>query len=131
MKNTAAYPIERLKKRADFVRLTHKGAYRVKPAFSMQYLPNNAAMVRVGFTASKKLSKRAVDRNRAKRRLRAAADYWLRLHPEVQVPQGLDICFIARPAIFTTPWADLLQDIQKTLRHAGLKWGDKHAHAEL
>lgn len=119
--------MKRLKRRSDFVRLTHKGSYRVKPAFSMQYLPNELDTVRVGFTASKKLSKRAVDRNRAKRRLRAAADAWLRLHPHVQPPGGMDVCFIARQQVLEVCWDDLLQDVRKTLYHAGFRWDLPHA----
>lgn len=66
--------IGRLKKRADFLLMNEKGSRWVTPSFTLQALSKDMDEdFRVGFTASKKLSTRAVDRNRAKRRLRALA----------------------------------------------------------
>ena len=65
--------MERLKKRADFLQAT-KGIRRVTQSLTLETCPTPepAEGVRVGFTATRKLGG-AVERNRAKRRLRAAA----------------------------------------------------------
>ena len=68
--------MERLKTRPDFLRAA-KGIRRVVPSVTLELCPtpepiSKPGMVRVGFTASRKIGG-AVARNRAKRRLRAAA----------------------------------------------------------
>lgn len=67
--------------------------------------------VRVGFTASRKVGG-AVVRNRAKRRLRAAA---ARILPDAGRP-GTDYVLIARAATAERPFAALLDDLQTALR---------------
>ena len=68
--------------------------------------------IQVGFTASKKIGN-AVTRNRAKRRLRAAARAVL---PGLARP-GWDYVLVARPqATVARPWADLVRDVASALR---------------
>jgi ribonuclease P protein component len=71
-------------------------------------------MARVGFTATKKTIGRAVERNRAKRRLRAAAAALLPLYGM----GGNDYVLVARAATLTRPFADLLEDLAVTLKAA-------------
>ena len=72
---------------------------------------DETALVRVGFTASKKIGN-AVARNRAKRRLRAAAREVL---AQAARP-GWDYVLVARPeATIARPFADLLRDIAEAL----------------
>ncbi len=69
------------------------------------------ARTQVGFTASKKIGN-AVLRNRAKRRLRAAARAVL---PRLARP-GWDYVLVARPAATVTrPFADMLRDLEAAL----------------
>ena len=63
-----------------------------------------------GYTATKKVGG-AVERNRAKRRLREAAR---RLLPQHGRP-GWDYVFIAREATLDTGWARLLDDMESAL----------------
>ena len=63
-----------------------------------------------GFTATKKIGN-AVTRNRAKRRLRAAAATLL---PQHGVPQ-VDYVFIARKETGDIAWTRLLDDMEKAL----------------
>lgn len=72
---------------------------------------DDSALVRVGFTASKKIGN-AVARNRAKRRLRAAARAVLAQGAR----PGWDYVLVARPqATIARPYADLLRDIAAAL----------------
>jgi ribonuclease P protein component len=119
----AAAPIrlERLKKRADFLRAA-RTARKSGPSFTLELCPTPgeeaaAATLRVGFTATKKLGN-AVIRNRAKRRLRAAAAAVLPLYGLA----GHDYVLVARTGTLTRPFAGLLEDLAAALEagHARL-----------
>lgn len=70
--------------------------------------------LRVGFTASRKVGG-AVVRNRAKRRLRAAAEEVLAAHGKA----GYDYVLIARAATPTRPFPALLKDLEAALKRVG------------
>ncbi len=76
----------------------------------------NPGTLRVGFTASRKVGN-AVTRNRAKRRLRAAASQLLPLLGRV----GHDYVLVARGSAATQPFAVLLSDIAGALKAAHRK----------
>lgn len=105
------FPITRLKVRPDFLaaakaRSCAKGAV-VLQARSRR---DDELTVRVGFTATKKIGG-AVIRNRAKRRMRAAAQ---QLVPLFGSP-GHDYVLIARNGAPTRPWGRLLDDVKSAL----------------
>lgn len=112
--------MDRLKKRADFLRAA-RGIRRVEGAITLETcatpLEETApAKLRIGFTASKKIGN-AVARNRAKRRLRAAAQALLPLLGR----QGHDYVLVARGTTVARPFAALLSDITSALRSAHRK----------
>ena len=104
-------PIERLRKRPDFL-ATAKGAACARGAVVAQARNRNdgAETVRIGFTATRRIGG-AVDRNRAKRRLREAARILAPLHARA----GCDYVFIARGGTANRPWGRLLDDMKTAL----------------
>lgn len=71
------------------------------------------AATRLGFTCSRKVGG-AVERNRARRRLRAAADAVLR-----PGPAGWDLVLIGRAATLDRPFALLVDDLRQGLARIG------------
>lgn len=126
--------LERLKRRPEFLRVASRGRKAATPGLVLQALerqespptsqprpPQKTAdsapvpqacvsRVRVGFTASRKVGK-AVERNRARRRLRAAAELVL---PTAARP-GWDYVLVARRGTLTRSWPDLLEDLRSAL----------------
>jgi ribonuclease P protein component len=103
--------IERLKKRADFLACARAAAF-ARGAVLVQARPrgDEATTVRAGFTATRRIGG-AVERNRAKRRLREAARLLL---PQFARP-GFDYVFIARGGATSRPWERLLDDVKTAL----------------
>lgn len=99
--------------RSDFLRVAASGRRAVLPGLILQAAPRPRAgiAVGVGFTASRKIGN-AVVRNRAKRRLRAAAAALL---PEVGRP-GTDYVLIARAGTAERAYRELLADLASALR---------------
>lgn len=67
-------------------------------------------VIRLGFTATRRIGG-AVERNRAKRRLREAARA---LAPHFALA-GCDYVFIARGGLIARPWPRLLDDVKSAL----------------
>ena len=112
--------MKRLQKRADFLRAA-RGIRRVEGAVTLETCPTPEAeaapaTLRIGFTASKKIGN-AVVRNRAKRRLRAAASQLLPLLGRA----GHDYVLVARGTAVARPFPALLSDITTALKTAHRK----------
>jgi len=113
--------LERLKRRADFLRVAAGRRKWVTPGLILQTLPRapaNDAGIRIGFTATRKIGN-AVVRNRARRRLRAAAAIVMTRHAAA----GYDYVLIARGDTPTRPYAALIGDLEAALRRLGT-WHD-------
>ena len=116
----AALPIAKLKiariqKRVDFLACAKgphcaRGAVLVQARARDETHPIENTVVRAGFTATKRIGG-AVERNRAKRRLREAARQIL---PDL-AHAGFDYVFIARGGVTTRPWPRLLDDMKSAL----------------
>ena len=108
----ATPPVRRLKRRAEFLRARQGVSERRKSLVvqaRMRALPAGGH-IGEGFTATKRVGN-AVIRNRAKRRLRAAAQALL---PQYGRP-GCDYVFIARRDTATIGWPRLLDDMKSAL----------------
>jgi ribonuclease P protein component len=107
----ASPPIERLKKRADFLAAA-RAASCARGAVVLQARDraDETPLIRVGFTCTRKVGG-AVIRNRAKRRMREAARVLL---PQLAKP-GFDYVLIARNGAPTRPWLRLLDDVKSAL----------------
>lgn len=114
--------MERLKTRPDFLRVA-RGIRRTAPSVTLEVCPAPAetakpGAIRVGFTATRKLGG-AVERNRAKRRLRAAAAALLPLYGQA----GNDYVLVARQETLTKAYSGLLDDLTNALHAAHAKLG--------
>lgn len=106
--------VGRLKHRRDFLRVAREGRKWAAPGLVLQACARGVTSgpePRVGFTASRKVGN-AVARNRAKRRLRAAADAVIGAH----AAPGHDYVLIARAATVRRPFAALLRDLETALK---------------
>ncbi|MBO6818264.1 MAG: ribonuclease P protein component [Thalassospira sp.] len=114
--------VERLKKRAEFLRVAGTRRKWVTQGLILQGAPRPGIkpdteyagedrLVRVGFTVTKKVGK-AVVRNRVRRRLRAVAE---QLMSEHALP-GWDYVVIGRAQTIDRPFDKLIDDMRFALR---------------
>jgi ribonuclease P protein component len=110
--------VGRLKRRAEFLRVAASRRKWAAPGLILQAasaLQTEARQalpaIRVGFTCSKKVGN-AVARNRAKRRLRAAAQAVIGL----EAAKLHDYVLIGRQETLRRPYALLLQDLRTALK---------------
>ncbi|HEY0435504.1 MAG TPA: ribonuclease P protein component [Phenylobacterium sp.] len=107
---SAPFRIERLTKRPEFLACAQAPACARGAVLVQAKARDDQPLVRAGFTATKRIGG-AVQRNRAKRRLREAARLLL---PQFGSP-GFDYVFIARGGVVTRPWDRLLDDMKSAL----------------
>jgi ribonuclease P protein component len=105
----------RLRKNDEFQRVRQQGRSIMSPLLILAWMPNDVAKIRVGFVVSKRISKRAVDRNYIKRLLSEAMRVFL-----PGLPIGLDIVVSARQKAITADLRTLEQDLLALLRRARL-----------
>jgi ribonuclease P protein component len=107
-----------IKKRKDFIDISKSDLKWVCPAFIMQIKKKEGIVQnRIGFTVSKKVSKKAVVRNRIKRRLRALAKETLKDN----VIDGVDFVLIGRKSTLDTEYSDMLKSMKHCLKRLNLE----------
>jgi ribonuclease P protein component len=104
--------IERLKKRRDFLAAA-KGQRTARRAFVLEALARgDTGEPRFGFTVSKRVAKKAVERNRIRRRLKEAA----RISAEGNALAGHDYVLIGRTKTLSEPFGELTAMLAEALR---------------
>jgi ribonuclease P protein component len=103
--------IERLKKRRDFLAAA-KGRKAARRAFVLETRERaDGGPPRFGFTVSKRTAKKAVERNRIRRRLKEA----VRLSAPGRARPGHDYVLVGRPAALRESFAAIAADLAGAL----------------
>ena len=105
--------MKRLKQRREFLAVAGARRKWAAPGLVLQARRRSEqdSEPRVGFTASRKVGN-AVSRNRARRRLRVAAEKVMPLHAK----RGYDFVLIARAATLNRSFPALLEDLKTALK---------------
>lgn len=103
----------RLSRGEPFDSVYSRGTVISGPLLVVRFLPNETGETRMGFAVGKRLSKKAVVRNRLKRQIREA----VRLLP---VSDGWDIVITARPKAMESGFETLRRDLETRFGRAGL-----------
>ncbi|MBV8574723.1 MAG: ribonuclease P protein component [Acetobacteraceae bacterium] len=107
---------ERLKRRAEFLRVAAKGTKSAMPGLVLQARRrDDAGPSRLGFTVTKKVGG-AVVRNRVRRRLKEAARAVFRDKPVTAV----DLVLIGRAETRRRGFAALVDDLRRALARTGV-----------
>lgn len=86
--------VNRLTKDKDFENVFKKGRFISEDFLSCKFIKNNLSVSRLGFLVGKKISKKAVERNKIKRRLRASVRNFF-----AEINSGFDIIIMVQPII--------------------------------
>jgi len=89
------------------------GEFFTSPLFNVRVSNNGGVTTRFGFVVSKKLDKRAVVRNRLKRRLSSAAEKILK-----NITKGKDIVIISKKGLGDCQEKELSDSLQNIFRKA-------------
>jgi ribonuclease P protein component len=100
-------PAARLRRAADFAPLRHATGRWQGRHFLLRWSPTSAGMARLGLAVSRKVSKRAVERNRIKRVIRESFR-----SGRTELPQ-VDVLVIARSSAAATVNAVLRADLAR------------------
>ena len=102
-----------LKKSTEFSQTRNKGSFFKSPYFNGYLLRDDKIdNFKLGLVASKKLGN-AVDRNRAKRRVREA----IRTSSHINDLKEVIFVLILKKTVLKVPFIDLKQEIEKFLEH--------------
>jgi ribonuclease P protein component len=112
--------VERLKKRRDFLAAA-KGQKAARRAFILEARGRgDEGPPRFGFTVSRRVAAKAVERNRIRRRLKEAAR---RLAPD-EARRGHDYVLVGRRAALTEPFHALTAALHEALSEVGGRAGE-------
>ena len=103
----------RLKKKKDFERVFKLGKGCQEGFLFLKATKNNLEASRFGFIVSQKISKKAVVRNKVKRRLRAIIRKNL-----PRIKKGLDIVLITRPGVENENFKSIEKNIDRIFTKA-------------
>jgi len=101
----------RLKKKKDFEKVLKQGENIRGSVMYFKVLKTKEPEPRIGFIVSKKVSPKAVERNKARRRMKEAVRSSLD-----SLKKGTDIVIIALPKIKEKSFEEIKEEIQKTFK---------------
>jgi ribonuclease P protein component len=104
----------RLTRSTDIQRVRRIGKSYAHPLIVFVVSPNELSQVRIGIVAGRTVGT-AVQRNLAKRRLRACLDHWLSC-----LTGGYDILVLARKPISQADYTEICAATQQLMKRAGL-----------
>lgn len=102
-----------LKKEKDFERVARFGRSQKQGFLVLKFIKNGENMTRFGISVSKKVSKKAVVRNKIKRRISALARRKIG-----GILEGLDIFFLVLPGFEKLNFAEIDEIINELLKKA-------------
>lgn len=105
----------RLQARRDFEETKTKGQKYQSRLFGLLVYPTNSEVTRFGFIVSTKISKKATQRNKIKRRLRESIRKVL---PTLKT--GYDVVFLGKKELLDKKLSEISVEVVKTLGKAGL-----------
>lgn len=102
-----------LRKKRDFDSVFKKGENFKSSHFVLKIAKNNLDISRFGFIVSQKVSKKAVVRNKIKRRLRAFVKNELK-----DIKKGIDVVLIALPSVENRDFSGISEDLMEIFKKA-------------
>lgn len=103
--------INRIGSRKEFLEIKNKGVMNYSPIFGWLILEKDDDLKKIGFVISKKISKRAVDRNKIKRRLAESIKKYLN-----DFNKGTRIVFLVKKEILNKNIKEIEEEIKKCLK---------------
>lgn len=107
--------INRLKKKKDFALVFKRGKGLQDDFLFIKFAKNNLKISRFGFTVSNSLSKKAVVRNKLKRKLREIVRLNLK-----GIKKGVDIIFIAKSGLEKKTFSEISRIVEDLLKKSKL-----------
>jgi len=107
--------INRLKKKKDFDLVHNKGRFYGGSFLAVKTAKNGLDATRVGFLVGLKISKKAVVRNKIKRRLRASIRKMI-----FEFKPGYDVVVMVRPQIVDKNYQEIDEALVIVLKKAGI-----------
>lgn len=104
-----------IRKQTDFKKIAYQGSYFTGKLLSLKKLGNNLSLSRWAIVVSAKVSKKATERNKLKRRLKEIMRLRLK-----ELPKGQDLLIITRPAAKGKSYKVLTQELNFLLKKAKL-----------
>lgn len=96
----------KLKKKNDFKKVFNKGRYYQQGFIKLKFAKNNLKKSRFGFIVGLKVSKKAVERNRIKRRLEETTRLCIN-----ELKQGFDVAVMVDPIIKEKKYGEIKEEL--------------------
>lgn len=107
----------RLARKDDFGRIHKRGKFYGDSFLAIRVLANSLEVTRVGFLVGLKISKKAVVRNKIRRRLR---EIFRLLIKDGKLKKGFDIVVLVRPEIVDKNYGEIRLSLEGILKKANL-----------